>query len=63
MAKRTEYNKIYMRKRRILLSDRGICPVCGKRQKMQDKSICMHCYNQQKNYREKIREIIRNVRK
>lgn len=63
MGKRTEYNKIYMRKRRILLSDKGICPVCGKRPKIKDKSICFYCSNKQKTYREKIREVINNVRK
>lgn len=63
MAKRTEYNKIYMRKRRLLLSNKGICPVCGKRPKMKDKSICFYCSNKQKAYREKIREILNNVRK
>lgn len=63
MGERTEYNKIYMRKRRLLLSNKGICPVCGKRPKMKDKSRCIYCYTQQKNYREKIREILNNVRK
>lgn len=57
-----EYNKIYMRKRREQLEKKNICPVCGKRQKMNNYSICNRCREYQTQYRNKIREILNNAR-
>lgn len=59
---RQEYNKNYMRKRREVLQDKNICPVCGKRQKMANYSICNRCYEYQIKYRNKIKEMLNNAR-
>ena len=57
-----EYNKNYMRKRREVLQDKNICPVCGKRPRMINYSICSRCREYQINYRKKIKEILNNAR-
>ena len=62
MNDRKEYNKEYMRKRREILESKNICPVCGKRKKMKQYSICKKCREYQINYRLKIRGILNNAR-
>ena len=59
---RKEYNKMYMRKRREQLTERGICPVCGCRPKLENFARCEHCLKVQQDYRKRIKEIIENAR-
>lgn len=60
---RKEYHKMYMRKRREILIDNNICPVCGTRKRMENYSICTKCREYQLNYRAKIRGILNNARR
>lgn len=62
MEKRTDYNKLYMRKRREILAKNGVCVVCGCRPVMGNYTRCERCIEQQKEYRKRIKEIIENAR-
>ena len=59
---RTEYNRNYMRKRRIKFKELGICPVCGKR-KIENFACCEQCRMKQKTRQMKIKEILENARR
>lgn len=60
---RKDYYIDYMRKRRKILANKGICPVCGVRKKLANYSICANCLEVQRSYRKKVREILKNARK